>query len=572
MDAIAESTPLDRTAAVDPVTASIIRHGLDAAADQMLIALKRTAFSPIIYEVMDGAGAFYDRKFRMLSQMNALPMFTGSLGLAVETAVNHYLDRDGIQEGDVIVVNDPFITGTHQWDVAVIVPGFLDGEIVVYAAIKAHHLDVAALAPFVTKSTDVFQEGTIYPGVKMWKAGVRDEDLYRMILANTRLPDSAAGDLNAQAGACQTGVRAVLELIGRYGIEEFEAAVEAILDAGEATMRKRLAEFPPGPLYGHDRARAQRLRAGDDPLRGRGRVRRRRDHRRPDRRPRPATRSGKRAGHRRHLGDPLRDDGARHPDGGRANEGYFRPLQLKTRPGSMNDAQKPAPVALGSYPLYILIEGINEAIANAMPAHRPAGYDMVVTLFMWGRGCGQPGVDRLDQHRRRRPGRGSLRGRWWAADADRLLGRAQHLLGGVGGQDADDRRADRVRHGFGRRRPLPRRPRDGHDRPCAAAMELTVVNERSQVPPFALAGGEKGRRNEVLVNTADGEVVEYSKVTGLHMPSGIAYRGAHGRRRRLRPARAPVRGDVYADIDAGYLTEAGARAQYPHVSFRGGTV
>ena len=106
----------------------------------------------------------------------------------------------------MLVVNDPFITGTHQWDVAVIVPGFLDGEIVAYAAIKAHHLDVAALAPFVTQSTDVFQEGTIYPGVKLWKAGVRDEDLYRMFLANTRLPDSAAGDLNAQAGACHTGL------------------------------------------------------------------------------------------------------------------------------------------------------------------------------------------------------------------------------------------------------------------------------------------------------------------------------------------------------------------------------
>src|ERR1700751_2751570 len=100
------------TTTVDPVTASIIKNGLDAAPDQMLIALKRTAFSPIIYEVMDGAVAFYDRRFRMLSQMNALPMFTGSLGLAVESAVNYYLDHGGIQEGDVLVVNDPFITGT----------------------------------------------------------------------------------------------------------------------------------------------------------------------------------------------------------------------------------------------------------------------------------------------------------------------------------------------------------------------------------------------------------------------------------------------------------------------------
>src|SRR3954452_22726101 len=87
---------------VDPVTASIIRHGLDAAADQMLVTLKRTAFSPIIYEVMDGAGAFYDRHFRMISQMTALPMFTGSLGLAVESVVKHYESTgEGLQEGDV---------------------------------------------------------------------------------------------------------------------------------------------------------------------------------------------------------------------------------------------------------------------------------------------------------------------------------------------------------------------------------------------------------------------------------------------------------------------------------------
>ena len=71
-----------------------------------------------------------------------------------------------------------------------------------------------------------------------------------MFLGDTRLPDSAAGDLNAQAGACHTGIRAVLELIRRYGIEEFEAAVEVILDAGEATMRQRLAEFPRGRFTG----------------------------------------------------------------------------------------------------------------------------------------------------------------------------------------------------------------------------------------------------------------------------------------------------------------------------------
>src|SRR4051812_13862845 len=226
MSRVATSVQTPTAVTVDPVTASIIQHGLDAAADQMLVALKRTAFSPIIYDILDGGGAFYDRNFRMLSQIQTLPLFTGSLGLCVESVATHYEERGGLEDGDVIVVNDPFLTGTHQWDVAVIVPGFVDGELVAYAAIKAHHLDVAAMAPFVTESTDVFQEGTIYPGVKLYRAGVRDDDIYRLILANPRLPESAAGDLSAQSGACRAGLNALLELVHRYGLEQFEAAVE----------------------------------------------------------------------------------------------------------------------------------------------------------------------------------------------------------------------------------------------------------------------------------------------------------------------------------------------------------
>src|SRR5581483_11428678 len=136
----------------------------------------------------------------------------------LESVVDFYTSRGGIEEGDVMVVNDPFLTGTHQWDVAIIVPGFLGGELVAYAAIKAHQLDVGALAPFVSNSTDVFQEGTIYPGVKLYKRGERDEDVFRIMLANTRLPDSAAGDLGAQVGACRAGLRALLEVIEKHGL------------------------------------------------------------------------------------------------------------------------------------------------------------------------------------------------------------------------------------------------------------------------------------------------------------------------------------------------------------------
>jgi len=548
---------------VDPVTASIIQHGLDAAADQMLVALKRTAFSPITYDMLDGGGALYDRQFRMLSQIQTLPLFVGSLGLCLESVVEHYADRGGLEDGDVIVVNDPFLTGTHQWDVAVIVPGFLDGELVGYAGIKAHHMDVGALAPFVTESTDVFQEGTIYPGVKLYRAGVRDEDLYRMMLANTRMPESAAGDIGAQAGACRAGLRALLELIERYGLERFEAAVEVILDAGEAEMREQLAKLPNGRFTatavhehnGHEEVNVPyevAVEIGDDNIT-------------IDLTDAPPTQPGPvnspRVGAVSAIRCAMMALAVRD---GRANEGYFRPLELKTRPGSMFDARRPAPCALASYPLYILVEGINEALAQAVPEQMPCGYDMCVSLIMWG----------TDEE-----------GKFWADSLNVIGGAPAAAAYGDGGgplmpipcsgirgiswevweakTPSVVERADFAPDsaGSGRYRGGP-----GIDFAVSARtdMEITVVNERSHFAPFALMGGDKGRPTVALVHRGDGDPEEYMKATGLTLPKGglveilTSGGGGYGD-----PAERPAE-EVSADVAAGYLTEAAARQRYPH--------
>jgi N-methylhydantoinase B len=553
----------DRPAGVDPVTASIIQHGLDAAADQMLVALKRTAFSPIIYDILDGGGALYDRRFRMLSQIQTLPLFTGSLGLCVESVATHYAARGGLEDGDVIIVNDPFLTGTHQWDVAVIVPGFLNGELVAYAAIKAHHLDVGALAPFVSNSTDVFQEGTIYPGVKLYRAGRRDDDVYRLILANTRLPESTAGDLSAQAGACRAGLRALLELIERYGMEKFDAAVEVILDAGEAKMRERLAMLPAGRYTStmvHEHNGIEEVMLAFEVA-----VEVDADGITIDLLDAPPAQPGPVNSPRVGVVSAIRCAMlALAIDDGRANEGYFRPLQLKTRPGSMFDAERPSPCALASYPLYILIEAINEAIAQVVPERLPGGFDMCVSLVMWG----------LNAH-----------GTFWADSINVVGGAPAAAVYGDGGGplmpvgcsgvrgiswevweaktpmvvEHADYAADSA--GAGRYRGGP-----GVDLVVSALrdMELTVVNERSRVPPFALAGGCKGRPNRAFVCLPDGTVVDYTKVTGARMPEGSRVvvhtgGGAGWGPPTERPGEA-----VHADVTAGYLTEAVARQQYPH--------
>ena len=183
----------------------------------------------------------------MLSQIETLPLFTGSLGLASSPSSSTTQSRGGLQEGDVLVVNDPFLTGTHQWDVAVIVPGFLDGEIVSYAAIKAHHLDVGALAPFVTREHRRLPGGHDLPGRQALAGGrPRRRPVPDVRSPTRRLPDprpATSAHRRAPAGpacaACSSSSSAT-------ALEQFEAAVEVILDAGEAQMREKLAEFPPG--------------------------------------------------------------------------------------------------------------------------------------------------------------------------------------------------------------------------------------------------------------------------------------------------------------------------------------
>ena len=548
---------------IDPVTASIIRHGLDAAADQMLVTLRRTAFSPIIYDMLDGAGAFYDREFRMLSQIQCLPLFTGSLGLCVEAVTKHYADRGGLEPGDVLVVNDPYLTGTHQWDVAIIVPAFLDGEIVAYAAIKAHQMDVGAKAPFVSDSTDLYQEGTIYPGVKLYRGGHLDEDTYRTMLANTRLPDSTAGDIGAQVGACRAGLAALLELIQRYGLEQFDAAVDVILDASEKRTREKLAALPSGRHTGtivheHNGHEAVMIpwevavEIDED-----GITVDLTDA--PPQQPGPVNSPyiGVVSAIRCAIMALVIDDG-------RANEGYFRPIKLKTRPGSMFDPTKPAPTGLASYPMYILIEGINEAIGAAVPERMPGGFDMCVSLIAWG-------TDESNT--------------FWADSVNVVGGAPAAKVYGDGGGPLMPVACSGIRGAswevWEAKNPMvvesadfaPDSPGAGRYRGGPGVdfkvtglvdMDLTIVNERSQVPPFALAGGQKGRRNEAVVHFPDGTSEEYAKVTGVHLPKGSQIEVRTGGGAGWGPPAERPAHDVHADVRAGLLTEDTARRQYPH--------
>src|SRR5579863_6554251 len=127
----------------DPITTEVIRHGLDAAADQMKLTLRRTAFSPVIYEMTDFAAALYDREVRLLAQAQALPLFLGTLSFCIESAVTRVGGREVLEPGDILFTTYGYDIGSHPQDATIVVPAFYEGELVGYAAIKAHHMDIA---------------------------------------------------------------------------------------------------------------------------------------------------------------------------------------------------------------------------------------------------------------------------------------------------------------------------------------------------------------------------------------------------------------------------------------------
>jgi N-methylhydantoinase B len=163
-----------------------------------------------------------------------------------------------VEDGDVVIVNDPFTNGSHLPDITVVAPVFVPtdqgGRHIAYVATRAHHADVGGMEPgsMPGNSREIYQEGLVIPAVRLYRRGELQDDVMRMILANVRTPEERRGDLNAQLASLRVGEQRIRELAGRYGIELVTTGFDAILDYAERRMRRRLAEFPPGTYRGED--------------------------------------------------------------------------------------------------------------------------------------------------------------------------------------------------------------------------------------------------------------------------------------------------------------------------------
>ncbi len=237
---------------VDKTTVEVIRGALIYAAEEMGIALKKSAYSPNIKERMDHSCALFDTNRRLIAQAEHIPVHLGSMALAVREGLAAY--RGTLESGDMILLNDPYLSGTHLPDLTLIAPIFAEDQLIGYAANKAHHTDVGGKAPgsIAGDSTELYQEGLIIPPVKFVKAGVIDPELSWLLRSNVRTPDVQMGDLRAQIAANNTGIRRVLELSGQYGTETLNAAMEEIMDYSERRMRAAITEMSCGTYEASD--------------------------------------------------------------------------------------------------------------------------------------------------------------------------------------------------------------------------------------------------------------------------------------------------------------------------------
>jgi N-methylhydantoinase B/oxoprolinase/acetone carboxylase alpha subunit len=230
---------------VDPITMRVLGGAFHAIAKEMAGVLFRMSYSSIIRESEDLGAGLFDAVGRELCESDSTPMHIGSL----PWYIRGFLDRlkGDIEDGDVIVHNHPYLGASHSPDVAVAVPIIHDGEMLGFAAVTAHVLDVGGSFPGINADAfDVYAEAKLYNALRWYRRGELNVDVDRMIFDNVRTETMNRGDMNAMMAACQLGRDRFLRLIERYGTETVMSAGYGWMDYSEQMLREQIAKIPDG--------------------------------------------------------------------------------------------------------------------------------------------------------------------------------------------------------------------------------------------------------------------------------------------------------------------------------------
>lgn len=485
----------------DPFTLSILQNALIYAAEEMFAVTARTAKSPIIYDVLDFSTAITDARGDVIAQATGIPLFIGIFDFTVKGVLAKF--GDDFKPGDVVILNDPYISGTHLNDIGLVAPIFYGDRLVAFAASKGHWNDIGGISfgSWGPGRTEIYQEGLQIPPCKVFIQGRPNRDILDILRVNSRIPDQVLGDMEAQVAGLRVAVRRVEKIIAKYGLNTYFAAIERILHTGEQIAKTRMKELPKG----HFRAEDFMDEGGpdDQPLPIHVDIEITDDEFKVDfsgnspQRPfslnttYPATVAAVRV-----VYMALIDPHARY------NQGLVAPLKVIAPEGTVFNAQRPAPVSVYWEALTYAADLVWKALAPHAKDRLTAGHFLSVVAEIiagmhdetgeafalvepnpggWGAGCDMDGESALVSF---------ADGETFAASIEVLETRYPILVERYALNTEDGVGHGQFRGGWGIIKDY---------RILNSRAELTTDINRARIPPWGMEGGQSGTLNYVLL-------------------------------------------------------------------------
>ncbi|MDQ0286505.1 N-methylhydantoinase B [Desulfofundulus luciae] len=552
-------------AKVDPFTRENIAQGLIAAAEEMFLTWGRTSQSTIIYEVLDYACGLTDARGNLIAQANGVTGFLGAITYSVISTLEKF-GLENLKPGDIILTNDPFTgSGTHLCDVSAVLPIFYDGELVAFAANKGHWNEIGGknLGSWSTNATEIYQEGLQFPVIKIYEEGKLNEAVRDMIAANCRTPDMTLGDLYAQTASLRIAEKRVLELFDKYGKDAVMESIETLLENGRKLALKELAKMPKGTFEAESYIDANANGLGDVYIKVKVTIT-------DDNFVVDLTESGDQ------IAAPINCTRFGAYSAGRIiyhallnpdaepNEGFYSPLKVIVREGSVFAAVRPAPVSTNWEALSHITDLVAKALAPVIPERITAGHFLsIIGTILAGieDDTGQPFVLCEPQA-----------GGWGAGynkDGENgLVAIADGETYMIPVEVAEykypiivEQYAFNLSTGAGKFRGGCGLIRDY--RLLNSNAELTTIVSRHRIPPWGFAGGKDGSPNVVEIHPADGsEPIIGATFSNYPMRKGDLVRfisgcgGGYGD-----PLARPVE-KVWQDVKDEYITIETAAREY----------
>jgi N-methylhydantoinase B len=359
---------------LDAVTLEVIRNALPAIANEMAADLQRTSYNMMIYEVRDFCTSIVNTEGELISQnVGGVSHFVADLGVIITDAMKRF-GKDGFAPGDVVITNHQAVAGQHLNNIVIYMPYFHNGELLLFAMVRAHWIDVGGMSTGFGAGpgvADPWMEGLQLDQLKMYEAGKLNETLYRVLKDNIRFPESSLGDMKSQMAACRLAVRRMNELFEKFGKDTILDAIAQIFDETERKCRNVVEKLADGVYEAESFIDDDGVKRGERvPIHAKVTI----DHgsmtidlSRTSGERKAAINSRTYAGARvayKALTGPLEP----------VNEGSFRALKVIIPEGNIMMARFPAPMSGWSAIVPTVVDTIVKALGRAMPDRVPAGH------------------------------------------------------------------------------------------------------------------------------------------------------------------------------------------------------